>query len=536
MPTPSRPQGGPSAHSAVAWAQSQILDLVGSRQLGAGQKLPPERYLATRVGVSRASVREAISALVTTGVLDARHGAGVFVTSLDPVQLFTSFAPVFGLIAAEHADHIARLHAQLEAASAGRAAARARPTELTALHQALAELHLAEAEPQTRHADDRFRRTIWHLSDDRFHRAVAHLAEDPVGEGMIALLRQTRDELVPGTQVHDLGAHGRLVQAIAARDPELAAAVARQLVQEEFLNPGDDRDRAPGDDVVAVAPPAVPGENPAEEADAGGPIPVGANFGSVRPGSNSKPLTEPLLRATPSWFGAAKLGLIVHWGVYSIPGWAPLDHGTAGPGFRQLTDRPAEGHHRAQHPFAEWYESAAALPGSRTAEYHQRVHGGRKYAGFLPEFNRAMQAWQPEDWAAQFADAGARYVVQVAKHHDGFLLWPSRVRHPNRENWRASRDVVGELATAVRARGMRYGGVLLLRGRLVLRERARPPTSRTSSRRARRGSTTPATSRHSGASSSRTTCRTDCGTTPDIPPPVTRSSCSGTTSRRSPMA
>ena len=62
-----------------------------------------------------------------------------------------------------------------------------------------------------------------------------------------------------------------------------------------------------------------------------------------------------------------------------------------------------------------------------------------------------------EPWADLFQAAGARYVVPVTKHHDGFLMWRSDVPNPHRAGWMAERDHVGELAAAVRERGMRFG-------------------------------------------------------------------------------
>jgi alpha-L-fucosidase len=56
-----------------------------------------------------------------------------------------------------------------------------------------------------------------------------------------------------------------------------------------------------------------------------------------------------------------------------------------------------------------------------------------------------------------FDIAGAKYVVPVTKHHDGFLMWKSDHPNPHREHWMAERDHIGELALAVRAKGMRFG-------------------------------------------------------------------------------
>ncbi|MEI8239684.1 MAG: alpha-L-fucosidase, partial [Actinomycetota bacterium] len=59
--------------------------------------------------------------------------------------------------------------------------------------------------------------------------------------------------------------------------------------------------------------------------------------------------------------------------------------------------------------------------------------------------------------ARRFAAAGAQHVVFVAKHSDGYCLWPTDVRHPHRSRWHSTRDVVGEMAEAVRGAGMRFG-------------------------------------------------------------------------------
>src|SRR5262249_51329153 len=72
-------------------------------------------------------------------------------------------------------------------------------------------------------------------------------------------------------------------------------------------------------------------------------------------------------------------------------------------------------------------------------------------------FESASATWSPESWASLFAEAGARYVVLVTKHHDGFALWPSAVPHPTRPGWHAARDFVGELDGAVRRRCLRMG-------------------------------------------------------------------------------
>lgn len=165
-------------------------------------------------------------------------------------------------------------------------------------------------------------------------------------------------------------------------------------------------------------------------------------------------------RETPEWFRDAKLGIFIHWGIYSVPGWAPLtgeldevlaEHATP-------DGQPGWEYWFAHNPYAEWYWNSLLVPDSETAAYHAETYGADfGYEDFVPLFNEAVQNWNPAEWAQLFADVGARYVVITTKHHDGFLLWPSEHPNPNRDGWNSERDLVGELAAAVRAEGMRFG-------------------------------------------------------------------------------
>jgi alpha-L-fucosidase len=108
-------------------------------------------------------------------------------------------------------------------------------------------------------------------------------------------------------------------------------------------------------------------------------------------------------------------------------------------------------------PYAEWYENAMRLEGSATALHHKQHYGDRPYTDFRPAFDDAARAFDAGAWADLFQKAGARYIVFVTKHHDGYCLWPTKVENPWRPGWHTKRDFVGELAEAVRARGMRFG-------------------------------------------------------------------------------
>ncbi|GAB3973272.1 alpha-L-fucosidase [Plantactinospora veratri] len=172
-------------------------------------------------------------------------------------------------------------------------------------------------------------------------------------------------------------------------------------------------------------------------------------------------------RETPAWYRDAKFGIMIHWGLYSVPGWAPLDDevvrllgaGRTGPD-DSTPDDSAEAVRRsdplARHSYAEWYQNTYLLDGP-TRAYHRRVYGDRPYADFRTEFVAAVRDWDPAPWAELCAAAGARYVVPTGKHHDGYLLWPSAHPNPHLPDWQTGRDVIGELGAAVRDRGLRYG-------------------------------------------------------------------------------
>jgi alpha-L-fucosidase len=156
-------------------------------------------------------------------------------------------------------------------------------------------------------------------------------------------------------------------------------------------------------------------------------------------------------RPCPDWFAKPQLGVFVHWGLYSVPAFAPT-----GRSIHQLM-RDDYDNATALAPYAEWYGNAMKVVGSPTAAHHKSHYGDAPYSDFREVFERAAQAFDADAWAQTFVDAGASYVVFVTKHHDGFCLWPTDVENPHNPGWHSRRDFVGELADAVRAKGMRFG-------------------------------------------------------------------------------
>ncbi len=153
----------------------------------------------------------------------------------------------------------------------------------------------------------------------------------------------------------------------------------------------------------------------------------------------------------PSWWSDAKLGIFVHWTPASVPAFAPVD---ADIGELLQSGRSDA---LARSPYAEWYENSLRFPESPAAVHHSEHYGTRPYTQFAGDWEAALELWDPHAWAARFAATGARYVVFVAKHSDGYCLWPTAIANPHRPGWHCRRDVVGEMREAVRAAGMRFG-------------------------------------------------------------------------------
>lgn len=156
-------------------------------------------------------------------------------------------------------------------------------------------------------------------------------------------------------------------------------------------------------------------------------------------------------RPMPAWFNDAKFGIFIHWGVYSVPAYAPVLPGKLA--------------------YAEWYwhqmtegrdNPKANGVETGTWAYQQKMYGANAdYSAFAPQFRAEL--FDPDQWASVFADSGAKYVVLTSKHHEGFALWPSKEasatwgRPWNAVDQGPKRDVLGDLSDAVRRKGLRMG-------------------------------------------------------------------------------
>lgn len=153
----------------------------------------------------------------------------------------------------------------------------------------------------------------------------------------------------------------------------------------------------------------------------------------------------------PAWWQDAKLGIFVHWTMASVPAFAPV--GTDFSSLLRSDRRDAYSYS----PYVEWYQNSLRFPDSPVARHHLETYGERPYESFRDDWEAGLEQWDPGAWAEKFRASGARHVVLVAKHADGYCLWPTDIPNPHRPGWHSGRDVVGELAEAVRGAGMRFG-------------------------------------------------------------------------------
>jgi len=157
-------------------------------------------------------------------------------------------------------------------------------------------------------------------------------------------------------------------------------------------------------------------------------------------------------RATPQWYNDAKLGIYIHWGLYSVPAWATP---TTTPD--KVTDWKA---FYKSNPYAEWYLNSLRINGSPTQAHHEKVYGKNfDYYSFRDTLINQTANWNAEAWADLFSGIGARYVVLTSKHHDGFTMYPSRIINPfmEKEKINSPHDFVGELSSAVKKKGLKFG-------------------------------------------------------------------------------
>jgi len=149
-----------------------------------------------------------------------------------------------------------------------------------------------------------------------------------------------------------------------------------------------------------------------------------------------KPTWESLdSHKMPKWYDNAKIGLSMHWGVYSVPAWAPRGKGIS---------------------YAEWYGSRMNEKGNPTYKYHRETYGDNfTYDDFIPKWK--AENFNPTDWARFAKKMGANYIFLTSKHHDGFCLWPSKFTDRNAMKMGPKKDLLKKFFEAGRNENLKVG-------------------------------------------------------------------------------
>jgi alpha-L-fucosidase len=131
----------------------------------------------------------------------------------------------------------------------------------------------------------------------------------------------------------------------------------------------------------------------------------------------------------PQWFNDAKFGIFIHWGLYSVPAYS-----------------------------SEWYSRKMYLKNWKEYKHQVETYGPETkfgYKDFIPMFQ--PKKFDPQAWAKLFKESGAKYVIPVAEHHDGFPMYDSELTQWCAGKMGPKRDLIADLATAIRAEGLHFG-------------------------------------------------------------------------------
>ena len=131
---------------------------------------------------------------------------------------------------------------------------------------------------------------------------------------------------------------------------------------------------------------------------------------------------------TPKWYYEGKLGIFIHYGVYSVPAFGN-----------------------------EWYAREMYDPSTAAYRHHRETYGDHKtfgYKDFIPSFR--AEKFNADEWVALFKKAGARFVMPVAEHHDGFAMYRTAFNRWNATAMGPRRDVLGEIKAACEKQGLAF--------------------------------------------------------------------------------
>ena len=133
-------------------------------------------------------------------------------------------------------------------------------------------------------------------------------------------------------------------------------------------------------------------------------------------------------RKTPDWYYKGKFGIFIHWGIYSVPAYGN-----------------------------EWYSRNMYSKANREFLHHIKTYGSQKdfgYKDFIPMFKG--ENFDAKKWIKTFKDAGAKFVMPVCEHHDGFAMYDTEFNRWNAKNMGPCRNVAGELKEQCEKQGLAF--------------------------------------------------------------------------------
>ena len=204
---------------------AQVSELISRGELRPGDRLPPERELALRLGISRPSLRAGLRSLIAMGILRARQGSGTFIAE-GPPQLDSEPLRMLAVLHGFTYDNMFEARRAIEESVAALAAERATPEQMATIAEELAEMYASLDDPQQylRH-------------DIRFHRAVGAASGNPILATLVEMVSEVMYERRRETigRAHDfsesLEKHRQVYRAIRAHRPDMA----REAMHEHLI-------------------------------------------------------------------------------------------------------------------------------------------------------------------------------------------------------------------------------------------------------------------------------------------------------------
>jgi GntR family transcriptional repressor for pyruvate dehydrogenase complex len=240
-------KSGRNGEGSTEQVVSFVRDLIERGALRPGDRLPAERDLATKIGVSRPTVRAGLRALAAIGVVRPRHGSGTYIPDGPP----SLGSDALSFLAALHGFTRGEMYEArriLEVGAAGLAAERATPEQIATLAEEVANLASSMQDPQ-----------VFLVHDINFHRGVAAASGNPIVASLVEMVSglyyESRRETAMRANRLDLRdaaeMHRRVYQAIRARDSELA----RRSMHDHLIQASQHQAQEPLQEQASARPP-----------------------------------------------------------------------------------------------------------------------------------------------------------------------------------------------------------------------------------------------------------------------------------------